>query len=106
MKTSSIIMVAISFLSFAGCTELSSMDPNAQVVSISGREFAVGRLAGQRNAFYGRPNNVDAATLWYGDMSIFPQNVKAIEKATGCRVIPESIVNSGIKTDAAVNCSH
>lgn len=40
----------------------------------------------------------------FRDPNDYRQNVMAIEKVSGCRVVPETVTNQGLQTTALVEC--
>ena len=93
-------------LALAGCTERADYSKGGQVVVIEGREFFVEQVKWQKsNVYVGVPNVQSGSALFKRDFTLPPLNVAAIEKATGCKVIPSTIENDSTgNTFAAVEC--
>lgn len=91
----------------AGCTEMRDFYPDATLVDIDGREFfVVARPRNGKTIFLAGPNTENPGIFESVDFGISAQNVRAIEKVTGCRVLSETLVNikHGGTSYAAVKC--
>ncbi|MBO4168913.1 hypothetical protein [Cereibacter azotoformans] len=96
----------IQLILFAGvlasCTRMDQYYPDAQKTTISGEEFVVRKLSA--STYQALPNDPSRYSLTSLDASVWGRNMLAIEKATGCKVMPGSIKNSHMNTIAAVLC--
>jgi hypothetical protein len=104
MKTA--IFSVSAALSLNACTKMQDYYPNSKIVQVEGRDFFVtARPSSGPGVYLAGPNEVKQRQLWIRDLALPAANVLAIERATGCRVLPETILNiSTGPTYAAVKC--
>ena len=95
--------IAISWLILVGACTPADYFPESEITVIDGEDFVVRPLSSP-NSFQAFTNTPSGGELWVIRPQRYIQNVKAIEAATGCAVIRESIVNTGNNTIAAVDC--
>jgi hypothetical protein len=90
-----------------GCTEVADYLKDAVIVDIDGVEFFVAeRPNNGKNVYVAGANKPKGSSLIYTDFSLPIASIAAIEKVTGCNVVPETVVNSGAGTTfAAVDCN-
>ncbi|KAA1178061.1 hypothetical protein FP026_22960 [Rhizobium tropici] len=93
-----------ALIGLAGCQGVSSYFPGSKVVKIDGVEYSVRPLS-NKNSWQAGLNRPTGASLLVIDPTIYAGNVKAMEAATGCAVLRETIQNSDNFTIAAVDCS-
>jgi hypothetical protein len=97
-------LTVLALVGLVGCQGVSSFFPNAKVVIVDGVEYSVRPLS-SKNSWQAGLNRPTGASLIVIDPTIYAGNVKAIEAATGCTVLRETVQNSDNNTIAAVNCS-
>ncbi|WP_246661097.1 MULTISPECIES: hypothetical protein [unclassified Rhizobium] len=94
-----------ALIGLAGCQGgVSSYFPGSKVVKIDGVEYSVRPLS-SKNSWQAGLNHPTGASLLVIDPTIYAGNVKAMEAATGCAVLRETVQNSDNFTIAAVDCS-
>lgn len=92
-------------LSLSACAGSQSFYDDTHLVAIDGRDFMVRQLPGRPSGYHAVINKPEGSTIFTADPALATSNVRAIERHTGCEVIPETIDNRGINTFAAVACS-
>ncbi|WP_412505862.1 hypothetical protein, partial [Roseovarius sp. SYSU LYC5161] len=93
----------IAFAAFTGLVACAADYQSKQKVVVEGEAHLVFKMNAQPNAYQAREEEF----FWDGgylDPNDYRKNVLAIEAATGCTVIPSSILNKGVITQAAVSC--
>jgi hypothetical protein len=100
------LAVASAIAALASCTTMQQYWPDAKVVVIDGQEHLVRKLPNVEDAYQAMENRPTAQSAIIGviDPLVYARNVRAIEQATGCPVVPGSIQNSGNQTIAAAQC--
>lgn len=100
-------LVLVAGVGLAACTQMTDYYPGAQVVEVEGRAFFVApRPDNGVNVYLAGPNEPALNEVVTGrDMTLPHMNVIAIEAATGCQVVQETVRNTDPTTYAAVNCS-
>lgn len=107
------IPLTLTFAVIAGCTEMTDYYPNAETVEIQGHAFFVEPdfHLGKNVYLAGLNDPGDGKFSKSIGLGLAALNVDAIEKVTGCKVIPETISGVGggyiqtNQTRAAVDCS-
>jgi hypothetical protein len=90
----------------SGCTTVHDYYPGSQVVGVDGSDYMVRKMStSSGNSWMATANKPSGASLFVIDPSVYAGNVKAIEKATGCKVAAGSAQNTYNTTYAAVDCS-
>jgi hypothetical protein len=92
----------------AGCSEMEDYYKDVETVDIEGRTFFVAaQPKNGPNVYLAGPNEPElGSVLLMRDMTLPTANIAAIEKATGCAVLRETVLNVNVGTTfAAVDCS-
>ncbi|MGG6894515.1 MULTISPECIES: hypothetical protein [Rhizobium] len=92
-----------AFVVLAGCSTVSGYFPDSKVVTIDGTEY-MARPLSAKNSWQAGLTRPTGSSLLIINPTIYAGNVKAIEKASGCSVLRESVQNSDNSTIAAVDC--
>lgn len=104
MKKNLSALIVVGILA-AACTKMEQYYPNGQVVLVDGIEFSVSPMGSRPSTYRAMPNNPRDQNFLTIDPMTWVQNVKAIEQATGCPVLRESIKNGDSYTFAVVDCA-
>ena len=99
-----LIIASVSALAVSGCTQMTQFYPDMQVLVIDGEEIAVGPVSGMPGVYRAMPNRPTPNQGFRSDPSSLPKNIKAIEAASGCAVIRDSVQVRAVATLAAVDC--
>lgn len=93
-----ILVFSLFAMIISGC---SAVTGPATIVFVEGEEHAVIRLKSNAKGYRAHETNI-----WGGwiDPEDYRKNILAIEMVTGCKVDRDTIVNSGLLTDALVVC--
>lgn len=92
------------FVCAAVATIMAACSGPAQVVEVDGYEMLV-RKHPSRNVWTSSPALGSGQILSPTGNDIYSREVRAIEAASGCRVMTETIFNAHGALDAAVDCS-
>lgn len=101
MKLAIILLLAAAL---TGCTQMKDYYPDSTMVHVNGVDVSVNKMPRGQNTWHATPNNPKLGSLFLRDPTISINNVAAIEKLTGCKVVPASVENQEMHTFAAVKC--
>lgn len=102
----SLTIAGVSALALPSCTQMTQFYPDAQVLVIDGEEIAVGPVSGMPGVYRAMPNRPTPNQGFRSDPSSLPKNIQAIEAASGCAVIRDSVQIRSVATLAAVDCTN
>jgi len=97
------LLKIFAFAVLTGCSTVSGYFPDSKVVTIDGIEY-MARPLSAKNSWQAGLNRPTGSSLLLINPTIYAGNVEAIEKASGCAVLLESVQNSDNSTIAAVDC--
>ena len=100
----SLTIAGVGALAVPGCTQMKQFYPDMQVLAIDGEEIAVGPVSGMPGVYRAMPNRPTPNQAFRSDPSSLPKNLTAIEAASGCAVIRDSVQIRSVATLAAVDC--
>nr|WP_319250482.1 hypothetical protein [uncultured Celeribacter sp.] len=92
-------------LLLSACTQMDQYF-DGKTVNVDGEEFLVRRLSS--GSYQAMPNNPNKRFWgWTVDAAAWGKNYKAIEIATGCKIIPGTVKNDNSHSSiAAVDCTN
>jgi len=100
MKFSGLMILVTIFISSCAPAGLMATEPVVKV-SVGGVSHDVQAMPDTKNGWAANKSD-----LWGGplDPNDYAENIKAIEKHTGCKVDRGTVLNQGMRTIAAVRC--